>query len=199
MKKMLSLVLTVLLGGCLVWAAPVCAQDKTKTETTQKEPEPRHDLIPVRVQVVFAEYEGEKKISSLPYALLVNADRPRGSKSSIRMGLRVPIETSNGPNGAQVQYVDLGTNLDGWATPQDDGRFALHLALERSSAYAADGGAQKPTTGLFNTSAKQPVIQQFKSDVDLLIRDGQTVQSTMASDPISGRVSRVEVTLNVIK
>lgn len=45
----------------------------------------------------------------------------------------------------------------------------------------------------------QPVIQAFKSDLDLLIRDGQTLQSTLATDPLSGRVTKVEATVNILK
>jgi hypothetical protein len=35
--------------------------------------------------------------------------------------------------------------------------------------------------------------------VDLLIRDGQTVEAMTATDPVSGHVWKVEVTLNVVK
>ena len=50
------------------------------------------------------------------------------------------------------------------------------------------------------TSAEtQPVIQQFRSQLNLLIRDGQTLETTVSTDPISGRVTKVEVTLNVVK
>jgi hypothetical protein len=47
--------------------------------------------------------------------------------------------------------------------------------------------------------SSQPVVQQFKTEVELLMRDGQTIQSTLATDPVSGRVTKVEVTVNVMK
>jgi len=47
--------------------------------------------------------------------------------------------------------------------------------------------------------AAKPVVQSFKAELDLLLRDGQTIQSTLATDPVSGRVSKVDVTLNVLK
>jgi hypothetical protein len=48
-------------------------------------------------------------------------------------------------------------------------------------------------------SSLQPVVQQFRSQLNLLIRDGQTIQSTMATDPVTGHVLQVDVSLNVIK
>src|SRR5256885_12284314 len=98
----------------------LAAQEKAKTE---EKSESKRDLTPLRVQVVISEYDGEKKMSSLPYTLLINAENPRGQKASIRMGLRVPVAAS----ANQFQYMDVGSNLDGWAGRTDDGRFVLHL------------------------------------------------------------------------
>jgi hypothetical protein len=33
----------------------------------------------------------------------------------------------------------------------------------------------------------------------MVLRDGQTAQSTSATDPISGEVLKIDVTLNVVK
>ncbi len=52
-------------------------------------------ITPLTVQVVFNEYEGEKKISSLPYMLAVNANERPGfpDTANLRMGVIVPIST----------------------------------------------------------------------------------------------------------
>lgn len=171
------------------------AQEKAKTE---EKTESRREIIPIRVQIVLAEYDGEKKVSSLPYILLLNAEKPRGGKASIRMGLRVPIVVSGAENGPkQFQYQELGTNVDGWAGRADDGQFDLHLAVERSSAYSSAG--QKSGVEGSAVLGSQPVIQQFKTEFDALVRDGQMLQSTLATDPVSGRVTKVEVTVNKVK
>ena len=172
------------------------AQEKPKAEekATEEKTQTKRDITPLRVHVVIAEYEGDKKISSLPYTLLVNAEQRRGDRASIRMGLRVPI--SSGAN--QFQYQDVGTNIDGWSGKLDDGRFVLHLGVERSSTYRSSAAKTGENEGSQVVPA-QPVIQQFKSDLDVIVRDGQTVQSTVATDPVSGRVTKVEVTANVMK
>jgi hypothetical protein len=44
-----------------------------------------------------------------------------------------------------------------------------------------------------------PAFRSFTSSFNLLLKDGQTAQHTAATDPISGEVIRVDVTLNVLK
>ncbi len=169
--------------------------DKTKREEIEKAAEARKEITSLRILVLFTEFDGEKKISSLPYTFLVNADEP-GGLSSLRMGLRVPVVTGPAPGW---QYVDMGTNLDGRAARAADGRFALRLDVERSSAYSP-GSTEKPASVAGReVTSPQPVIQHFRANLNLLIRDGQTIQSTVATDPVTGHVLKVDVTLNVLK
>jgi len=57
-----------------------------------------------------------------------------------------------------------------------------------------EGSAQQPS-GQF----PEPIIRQFKSDLTLIQRDGQTVESTFATDPLTGKVFKVSVTLSLLK
>lgn len=197
MKKAIVAVLVIVLA---VVAPSMRSQDKPKSSDGAKPAEsPAPQITPLRVQVVFIEYDGDKKVSSLPYTLLVNAD-DRGPQAAVRMGLRVPIETSSSAGaGKQFQYMDVGTNLDGRAERVEDGRFSLKLNVEKSSLYTP-GTAEKPgSLGGNEILAGQPIVQSFRSQVNLLVRDGQTIQSTVAADPVTGHVLKVEVTMNVIK
>lgn len=164
-----------------------------------EQPPRRGDITPLRVQVVFNEFDGEKRISSLPYTISINADEPSGPRAQLRMGLRVPVQTG-GPDGAkQFQYIDMGTNIDGSAEKEAEGRFGLHLSVERSSAYSPTAGQKPSIIGGAEINSIQPVIQQFKTSMHLRIRDGQTIQSTVSTDPVTGRVIKVDVTLTVLK
>lgn len=196
MKKV---ALAALIVGLIFGAATLRAQDKEKSPEGKKTGDwSTQQVTPLRIQVVFLEYEGEKKISSLPYTLLVNAD-DKGPQAAVRMGLRVPIEISSTGPSKQFQYLDVGTNLDGRADRADDGRFNLRLNVEKSSLYSP-GTTEKPATvGGNEILAGQPIVQSFRSQVNLLVRDGQTIQSTVASDPVTGHVLKIEVTLSVIK
>jgi hypothetical protein len=184
-----------LLLAILVFGTPrLLAQDKVAEEKAPA-------ITPLRVQVVFSEYEGEKKISNLPYTLLVNAD-DKGPQASVRMGLKVPVVTSGSlsPGASrQFTYMDVGTNMDGRADRADGGRFLLKLNIEKSSLYSPVEVQKSASAEGNEMLTGQPVVQTFRSQVNLLIRDGQTIQSTIATDPISGHVLKVDITLNVVK
>jgi hypothetical protein len=189
---MKNIVLATTLSIVVLAAPHLWAQEKAKPAEAAKPAETGKTTTPLRVQVLFTEYDGEKKISSLPYTFLVNADDLR-SQAAVRMGLRVPIEISSNTGVKQIQYQDIGTNLDGRAEKADNGRFLLRLGVERSSVYSRSG-----SVGGNEVSTTEPTIQQFRTQVELLIRDGQTIESTVATDPVTGRVLKVNVTLNVI-
>ena len=178
MKRMLILPMILVSCGALVAAS----QDKPKGS------EPPKDQVapttPLRVQVVFAEYDGEKKIVNLPYSFSVNADERRARPGTqIREGARIPVSTGK----EQWQYLDVGTNIDCSAQSQEDGRYKLSLSVERSSV-------SQETSGTSN-----PIIRSFRADVNPILKDGQTFETIMATDPVNGHVSRITVTLTVPK
>jgi hypothetical protein len=191
-------VLAVMLAMVMMAVPRLLAQDKEKSGGEAKTAQAEKTLTPLRVQVIFTEFDGEKKISNLPYTFLVNAD-DRGAKAAVRMGLRVPIETSSNSAVKQIQYQDIGANLDGRAEKTDDGRFLLMLSVEKSTAYLPAASEKPASVGGNEISSSQPTFQQFRTQVNLLIRDGQTIQSTVATDPVTGHVTKMDVTLNVIK
>ncbi len=186
--------LMVLLAATLMLAPRAEAQEKPKP-TSEAKP-----VTPLKVQVVLSEYEGEKKISSLPYTIFVNAEAHPGRPASVRMGLRVPVAVGTKDAPSAIQYFDVGTNVDCHASTAEDGRFRLALTVERSSVYGVgpEKKAQEWSPGDAPLSA-QPIIRQFKLFSDLLMRDGQTLQGSTATDPISGRVLKTDITVNVVK
>jgi hypothetical protein len=182
MKKSLFLVF-ILLVACL---ASLRAQDNPKVAAAPKSDERTGAVTPLRVQVVFSEYDGEKKVSSLPYSFTVNADERRARPGSqVRNGARVPVATGKD----QFTYLDIGTNIDCSATLQDDGRFKLQMVVERSSV--------SPETP--STTSLAPVVRQFKAEMNPVLKDGQTIESIVATDPLNGHVFHVNVTLNLAK
>jgi len=171
--------------------AGVAAQEKMKVALESK------PNVPVKILIVFTEYDGEKKISSMPYTLsaLASEDRQR-SYAKLRMGLKVPIVTSLNKEGTQSQvvYQDVGTDIDARVEPLSDNRFQLNLQVRRSTVHTMEGSTV--ATGEFSG---RPVMRAFSTEFDTLIRDGQSAQTTLATDPVSGRVLKVDVTLSVVK
>lgn len=165
-------------------AVPLRAQEKTPPE--------QKPALQLKVQIVLNEFDGTKKTASLPYTFFVNADDPSGrSSTQIRTGLRVPI--AMGPTGTNVntqfQYMDVGTNLDCRAFSASDGRYKLEISIDRTYLYAAPAGTTNMTVA--NTN---PIVGHFTSSYNLLARDGQSVEATTTTDPISGHVLQVVVT-----
>jgi hypothetical protein len=164
----------------------------------------RSRLIPLSVDVVVSRYQGEKKISSLPYSLAVNAnDNAPGGVCQLRMGASVPIPSIVAPAGnpagpagpmpGPVQYRDIGTNIDCSARTIDDGVFQLRLTVEDTSVYTNVQDTTTPTVG------QMPVFRTFRSTNTLVLKDGQTRDFTAAADRVSGEVVRIAVTLRVVK
>jgi hypothetical protein len=179
---------TLLLGILLLCSAAARGQEK----------EEGRKLIPVKVQVVFSEYEGERKVASLPYTLMVGApdDLRRSQVSKVRVGVRVPISTQV-KEGPVIQYHDVGSYIDAHAAVQPDGKIVLDLSLRRSFIYSPQ--AEKAASVFPVTGDPTPIFRNFESDMRLVFKDGETIQSNMATDPVSGRVLKVDVTVTVVK
>ncbi len=182
------------LSALLLLVGTAHAQEKSKEE-------PSAALTPLKIQLVLAEYEHEKKISSLPYTLQVNAyEDGRKHWTFLRMGVRVPVALGSKDGSQNSQYIDVGTNIDCAAERRADGRFQVNLNAERSSlvARAADKPAAEWSPGDPMPSSL-PILRQMKSSFTLLLADGQTAQATVAADPISGHVLKIDVSLSVLK
>ena len=183
-------------AAALVMLTPwVPAQEKGKGDETTSETRPT-ETTPVKLAVTFAEFEGDKKVKSLPYTIVVIADG-KSPKSVLKMGSRVPVYTGK-ENG--MQYLDVGSNIDCQAYRTKDNRFDVRLDLDRSwiegdVAVPIDRASSPSSTGQF----PEPIVRQFRSALSLTLRDGQTVESTFATDPLSGKVFKVEVGLTVLK
>lgn len=183
------------------------AKAKQKIEATAKETPLRMSegprLVPLSVDVVVSKYQGEKKVSSLPYTLAVNANEPGGGQSQLRMGATVPVASIAAPKGnpagpsgpmpGPVSYREIGTNIDCSARTTNDGGFQLRLSVEDTSVYTNVQDATTPTVG------DMPVFRTFRSSNTLVLRDGQTREFSAATDRVSGEVVRIAVTLRVVK
>jgi hypothetical protein len=178
------------------------AQDKAKVED-----KPKAEVVattPVKVQIVFTEFENEKKVKSLPYTMYMNApDAPevRPPWVKMRVGSRVPVYT--GGDKGSMMYLDVGTNIDAICGYTAESRLLLRLSLERSWI---EGVVDVPVTKSDTTRSesdighfREPIIQNFRSELDLKLREGQSIESTLATDPVSGKVFKVEVSFTTVK
>ena len=191
----LALVFALALGS----TALAQAQEKPAAPST---PKAGTAITPVKLQIVISRYQGEKKVSSMPYTLSINAreDNAAGpSHASLRMGAKVPVVMmamtnvpKDAPQGGPIQYQDVGTNIDCDATMMADGRFKVQITVDDTSVFPDDQPTSAATKG-------SPSFRSFRASDAMILKDGQTSQFTTATDKVSSETVRVDVTLTVVK
>jgi hypothetical protein len=173
---------------------------KLSAQETPK-PENKVPASTLKVQVTFTESQGEKKLANLPYTFYVQAgERGISPFTKVRMGSRIPVYVGK---DAGMQYIDIGTNIDARGFTTEGGKFDVILSLERAwvegdVAVPAEKSVGNPTIGA-SGQFYEPIIRQFKTELTLTMKDGQTIQTTQAADPLSGRILTISVVMNVVK
>ena len=154
--------------------------------------------IPVRVQLVISKYKADKKITSLPYTI----STALGRNARLRIGADAPYSstraaTKPSPDGQPASppmsfsYRTVGTAIDCTPTASGDGRYRLDLTISHDSISYSGEGTPSPQGA--------PVFPTFSATNTLVLKDGETGQLTVAADPITGDVIRVDVTLTLVK
>ena len=169
------------------------AQDAPKAEAPRAETraERRGPATTLRVQLVISRFQGEKKLASLPYSFVTTTG---DSRARMRMGVDTPIPTTSmssdtGKATTSFQYKNVGTNIDCVAVDRGEGLYQLRIAVENSSALTGPGASVEGA----------PLFRRFETNLDPVMRDGQSVQTVAATDPVTGEVVKIDVTLNVVR
>jgi type II secretory pathway component GspD/PulD (secretin) len=155
-------------------------------------------VIPLKVTVVVTRHKSDKAqtvVSRMPFEIWVNT----GSSATLRFGSEVPVPTTRiaSVEGSEKNtpvtsftYRSVGTSITVSAQDHGEGRYRLDVSIEDSQiiplATGPDVGG--PRTG----------NQSFRSATQPILRDGQTVQHSLATDIVTGDVIKAEVTLNVV-
>lgn len=197
-----------LIGGAwLVLLAPVAVYAQGTAGSASPENAKTEVTLPAKLQIVLSDYDGTAKVSSLAYTvpLIVSGNKLSGPYAELRIGIRVPVATTTGKTGeSSLQYIDVGTNIDARAAQADDGRYQLDLRIDRSSLYVAGREPDGKTVGREWSAGEappsnEPMVRQYRGGVVLSVREGQPTEATVATDPLTGHVLKVEVTLSVVK
>jgi type II secretory pathway component GspD/PulD (secretin) len=178
------------------------AQEKPAEPAAAKQAAPSTRQTPLKVQFVLSRVQGEKKISSMPYTLGVLSN---GRQTNMRMGSSVPVVTTVFSSASKTdttasiptssyQYREVGTNIDCTATDTGNGSYALTIAVEDSWIQPETGDKASA-----RVARDVPVFRRFSANFAMLLRDGQTMQYASVTDPISGEVMRIDVTLTLAK
>jgi len=182
----LWLMLAILIAGGPAAPARAQAPQAAVSEKT--------GVTPLKVTVTISRYQGEKRVSNLPYALSVNLLPGEHGTASLRMGSKIPITSTTTQNGASTTtYTDVGTQIDcSVYAPDESGRFRLNVSVEESSVYEDPSNKGTARSGL-------PNLQTFQTRDSLMIKDGQSLQLSNTPDRVTGEIVRVDVALAVVK
>ena len=140
----------------------------------QKPPSPPSSTAVYKLDYVFSEVQNGKRVNSRSYTTLLHS----GERGSIRLGSRLPIVTgaSRESGGNQIQYMDIGVNIDCRVEREVDSGVALFTSVDMSSLAPEQPGENR--TG-------NPVVRQTKIQVDNIVALGkQTLLSS--ADEIDG-------------
>jgi hypothetical protein len=195
------LLMAVALTACAI--APGRAQQASSQAAT-KPP------LAFKVDLVLTRFQGDKKISSLPFTLYGTSTPPRNQAyMSLRLGVDVPIgssvvtrgtatpnnTSSESSTATHVDYRNVGTSIDCYIDDIGaDGRYPTSISIHDSSIYSADGESKSVPK-----VADPLAFRTFEFNNKLLMKDGQTAEFISAADKISGDVLKVNVTLTVMK
>ena len=175
--------LTAALSSAVIVAqsTPTPTPSPQADQAAKPQASPDKQLIPIRVQVTISRFQDEKKTSSLPFMLWVNAN---GEMTYLRNGQNVPIP--KGTPDSSVTYQPVGTNITCRAVAEGV-RFRVSLTIEDSSVVPA------------KTAGGMVTVTSLSTSNSLLLRDGQSAEFVAATDKVTGEVTRIDVTVTALK
>ena len=176
MLKQKNLLIVAVLAVC---ATTLMAQDRTPQPTG-----PGNAVY--RLEYTVIEMEGSKKTSSKTYVMIVRDDK----HARMRVGNRLPVQTSGSSSSMQYQYFDLGVNID--ATPNwvDASSIRLNTTYEISAVTTSDKAA---------IGGLPPVVRSFNDSLDTIVPLDKAVTLTSQDEPGSNTTFQVQVLAKLVK
>jgi len=142
--------------------------------------------VSFKVDFVLTRFQGDKKLSSLPYSLLVASGR---NSATLRSGSQIPVPAVKEANTVTYQTVGVSITVS-TILALSDGRYSVQLNFDDSSVMDSNAPG---------ASTLGPVIRSNSVSSNILVREGQPLQFSVATDKVSGETLKAELTLTVLK
>jgi hypothetical protein len=91
----------------------------------EAQPQAQADKVPVKLQFVISTFEGDRKVSSVPYTMLATAN---GGQISFLNGTNVPLQVSG---DGKITYTNIGTNISCTVTTEA-GNFRIDIRFDEN-------------------------------------------------------------------
>lgn len=155
-------------------ALPLAARAQ---EATKKAP----DKPVYKLDYVITELDSGKKTDTHNYTVLSTEDR----QARLRVGIRVPVVTGNAQN---VQYLDVGVNVDAGLREVSDTVLDVRTVLDVSSLVLPATEAEKSRSG------NNPVIRNMRTEDATILTLGKPTLLFSLDEPNSKRSFQVSLT-----
>jgi len=197
--------------------AALCVAGMSSPQAQQADRPPmmvQKPVVPLRVVVTMSRFQGERKIASMPFELIVSANEFNRSiagapatalvwnylrTTQLRVGVDVAAGTetttsSAGVTSSRPTYRYVGTNIDSAAYSEDGGRFRIYVSIDDSSLFTAD-----PNSPGVLRVGEPAAFRSLTYSNRVSVKEGQTVNIVTATDRLSGDLVKVDVIATVIK
>jgi len=172
------------LHGFAIWLLVVLVTTELGAQETRP---PQMPTSTYKLDYVFSELQDGKRINARSYSALVRLM----DKGSIRLGNRVPILVANSKDGGnQIQYLDIGVNIDCRVEQEVEGGVMLFTNVETSSLAPEQPGENR--TG-------DPVIRQVRYQTDNVVPLGKGTLLGSADEVDGTRRLQIEVTATKVR
>lgn len=134
-----------------------------------------------RLEYTISELEGGKKKESRSYTMLVED----GRQGRLRIGNRVPIPYK----ADQVQYMDVGVNIDARPFLVDANTLRLETTVEVSGAATTEPAAP----------GRPPMLRNMRNEATATLSPDKPLLLTSQDEPFSHTTFQVHVVARVVK
>lgn len=166
-------------------------------EATAKDMAPSGSSVRHLLKFVVKEVEGGKVINSREYSTyLAGASKETAGTSSIRTGSKVPIpvsyETGKSTitSATQIQYIDVGVNIDVRGDRVEDGKLYCFIKAEITSI---------DTSANSESSVFPKVVRQNSWSSPIFAPLGKPITLFSSDDVASKRTMQLELTATEVK
>ena len=179
MRKLASVYTVLILLTLTLYPAPATAQESKTPEAAA----PKADAHYYHLEFLLKELDDSGKvINSRTYDTNLATD---GKFSSVRAGTKIPVRTNDKD---EIQYLDLGVNIDCGSAHETPQGLGLHISAEISSIAS-------PTSG----EIPSPVVRQNRWQSMVLVPIGKPTV-VFSSDNLENKGKmQVEVTATPIR
>ena len=140
-----------------------------------------------RLTYTLTETEGGKRVGTQHFAMIVVS----GRKTALKQGSRVPLVTGSLSNSGgaqtQVQYIDIGLNIDASIDESGDG-VKLNTQVEQSSIAEEKSGL----------GMQDPIVRQTKLEGTSILTAGKPLMLGSMDIPSSARRLDIEVVMEPV-